>query len=288
MLGLREVLDDPARVRRDWQRSSFEAVVRAFYDAIWVYGDPRVYDPVEEYGMPEDLAARVRYSGYIDRRRGRPLTAVEATAQRAALDLPAGPIALAMAGGGEDGFQLLEAFARSRMPEGATGLVVTGPMMPDAQREALEALAEDRQDLRLVPFIQDGDQLIRLADRVVCMAGYNTTCEVLASGSRALLVPRVHPRVEQLIRAERLSELGAVDFLHPARPVARRRVGVADDAARPRRAADSSDGPGRPAPPARPDGRCPAPPDLSPPSRRARVSPSPSDRAAVRPWGTGP
>jgi len=215
VLGLREVLDDPARVRRDWERSSFEAVVRAFYDAIWVYGDPRVYDPVEEYGMPEDLAERVRYSGYIDRRQGRPLTAAEATAQRAALDLPAGPIALAMAGGGEDGFQLLEAFARSRMPEGATGLMVTGPMMPDAQREALNALAEGRDDLRLIPFIQDGDQLIRLADRVICMAGYNTTCEVLASGSRALLVPRVHPREEQLIRAERLSELGAVDFLHP-------------------------------------------------------------------------
>jgi predicted glycosyltransferase len=215
VLGLREVLDDPARVRRDWQRSSFEAVVRAFYDAIWVYGDPRVYDPVQEYGMPQDLAARVRYSGYIDRRQGRPLTAAEATAQRSALDLPCGPIALAMAGGGEDGFQLLEAFARSRMPAGTTGLLVTGPMMPDAQREALEALAEDRDDLRLIPFAQDGDQLIRLADRVVCMAGYNTTCEVLASGSRALLVPRVHPRVEQLIRAERLAELGVVDLLHP-------------------------------------------------------------------------
>jgi predicted glycosyltransferase len=132
-----------------------------------------------------------------------------------ALDLPAGPLALAMAGGGEDGFQLLETFARSRMPRGTTGLVVTGPLLPGAQREALDELAAGRDDLLVRAFAQDGDQLVRLADRVVCMAGYNTTCEVLASGSRALLVPRVHPRVEQLIRAERLSALGAADLLHP-------------------------------------------------------------------------
>ena len=47
------------------------------------------------------------------------------------------------------------------------------------------------------------------------MGGYNTSCEILACGRRALIVPRIIPRREQLIRAQRLSELGAVDVLHP-------------------------------------------------------------------------
>jgi len=52
---------------------------------------------------------------------------------------------------------------------------------------------------------------------VVAMGGYNTVCEILASGTRALVVPRAEPRREQLIRARRLSELGALDVLEPQR-----------------------------------------------------------------------
>jgi len=47
------------------------------------------------------------------------------------------------------------------------------------------------------------------------MGGYNTFCEILSLDKRALLVPRVNPREEQLIRARRAAELGLVDMLHP-------------------------------------------------------------------------
>ena len=50
---------------------------------------------------------------------------------------------------------------------------------------------------------------------VVSMGGYNSTCEVLSFTTPALIVPRVRPRSEQLIRAERLHRLGYVDLLHP-------------------------------------------------------------------------
>jgi predicted glycosyltransferase len=49
----------------------------------------------------------------------------------------------------------------------------------------------------------------------VTMGGYNSVCEVLSLEKRALIVPRVTPRREQLIRAERLRDLGVVDVLHP-------------------------------------------------------------------------
>ena len=53
------------------------------------------------------------------------------------------------------------------------------------------------------------------ADVVLAMGGYNTVCELLTLRKRALLVPRVKPGVEQLIRAERMSALGFVRMVHP-------------------------------------------------------------------------
>src|SRR3712207_5250122 len=49
------------------------------------------------------------------------------------------------------------------------------------------------------------------------MGGYNTVCELLAEDKRTLVVPRVAPRSEQLIRARRLARRGLVDVLHPSR-----------------------------------------------------------------------
>lgn len=54
------------------------------------------------------------------------------------------------------------------------------------------------------------------AHSVVAMGGYNTVCELLHLGRRTLVVPRVKPRTEQLIRARRLAARDLVDFLHPA------------------------------------------------------------------------
>jgi predicted glycosyltransferase len=47
------------------------------------------------------------------------------------------------------------------------------------------------------------------------MAGYNTVWETLSYGKPCLLAPRVSPRREQWIRAQRLAELGLVDVIPP-------------------------------------------------------------------------
>jgi predicted glycosyltransferase len=216
VLGLREVLDEPERVHAEWESQDALAVLRRHYAAIWVYGDSHVFDPVAEYGLPDDIAAMVRHSGYIDRLAGSRPTPMQAAARRHELELPDGPLALCLLGGGEDGYRLADAFARSALPAGTTGLIVTGPFMPERQQAALAGVAAARPDLRLLEFAPDADTLIALADQVVAMGGYNTSCEILASGRRALIVPRVEPRREQLIRAQRLSALGAVDLLDPA------------------------------------------------------------------------
>jgi predicted glycosyltransferase len=215
VFGMREVLDDPAYVRAEWDRSDVIGVLRRSYDAIWVYGDPRVFDPAVEYDLPDDLRAIVRYSGYLDRRAAEQPHAGEHAARRSELGLPAGRLALCLLGGGEDGHHLAAAFARAQLPAGYSGAIITGPFMPDGERDALHELVRDRRDLRVLDFVPDADGLIALADDVVAMGGYNTICEILGSGARALVVPRAEPRREQLIRAQRLHALGALDVLTP-------------------------------------------------------------------------
>ena len=72
-----------------------------------------------------------------------------------------------------------------------------------------------RQDVTIVDFCDEMTATIAAADAVVSMGGYNTVCELLATGTPAVIVPRVWPRLEQWIRCERLASLGQFRVLHP-------------------------------------------------------------------------
>ncbi|MFD1733716.1 glycosyltransferase family protein [Deinococcus malanensis] len=108
VLGLRDVLDEPSAVREEWQRLDNEGAIRRWYDEVWVYGDPGVYDLAREYQLSPDIAARVRYTGYLDRESHQRHTEAEEILAR--LELPAGPVVVCLAGGGQDGAELIRAF----------------------------------------------------------------------------------------------------------------------------------------------------------------------------------
>ncbi len=216
VLGLREVLDDPKVTRREWQLSESDAAIRAYYDAVWIYGDPRVYDPVREYGFSSDIAAKVHYTGYLDRRTISNPDITNSSSPLAHLKLPPGRLALCMVGGGQDGYQLAHTFLQADLPPKTNGLVVTGPFMPSEARQSLHHSVVSRPRQRVVEFICRPENLLSLTDNIIAMGGYNTICEVLSFEKRALIVPRVTPRREQLIRVERLHNLGLLDLLHPA------------------------------------------------------------------------
>lgn len=221
VLGLRDVLDEPEAVRREWRQSGNEQAISRYYDAVWVYGDPRLYDPVREYGFSRDIAEKVRYTGYLDRRIQLPPQQEQDAEMLKALNLSADAslcesrLMLCLVGGGQDGALVAEAFAGADLPTDAIGVVLTGPHMPHDAKERLRRLAEERPRLRVLEFVSEPSQLLSRADRVVAMGGYNTTFEILSFCKPALIIPRTKPRLEQWIRAERLSQLGLLDVLHP-------------------------------------------------------------------------
>jgi predicted glycosyltransferase len=213
VLGLREVLQDPDTVRRTWAADGTLDAMRDYYDAIWIYGDPGVFDPVREYGVFDGVASKVRYTGYLDQRPRLEFSGSHA-AQLSA-NLPPGHLALCVVGGGLDGHALAEAFVEAELPPDTTGLVVTGPYMPVELRRRLVERAQRHPRCDVLEFVPDPAPLIDRADRIIAMGGYNTICEVLSFEKHALIVPRVHPEPEQWIRAERLRDLGLIEVLHP-------------------------------------------------------------------------
>ncbi|MCA9239593.1 MAG: hypothetical protein KDA37_05315 [Planctomycetales bacterium] len=213
VLGLRDVLDDPAVVQRDWLTRENVQAIELYFDAIWVYGDPMVYEVRDEYQFPASLSQKLVYTGYIDRRNGQPSD--RATADWLDKVSDGRRVVACMVGGGEDGGPLARAFAETSFDEQTAAVIVTGPFMPSSEKRVLMSIAEERPNLHVAGFLAEADLLVERADQVVAMGGYNTVCSLIARKKRALLAPRVVPRNEQFIRARRLAELGLVDCLHP-------------------------------------------------------------------------
>src|SRR3989442_7147284 len=179
VLGLRDVLDDPVALQGEWARAQNEDAVRRYYDAVWVYGDPAVYDPVREYAFAPDVAAKVRYTGYLDQRARLRFASRDGKDPVAALGLSAGRLALCLVGGGQDGAALAEAFGEAELPPDTNGLLVTGPCMPVGVRRRLMRSVASNPRRRVVSFVHEPTRLVRRADRVVAMGGYNTVYEIL-------------------------------------------------------------------------------------------------------------
>ena len=217
VLGLRDVLDEPWSVHRDWFRWKFDVAIDEYYDAIWVFGDPTVYNMIDEYRFPPSIVSKISFVGYLDQRKRAGFASYQTAATSETYSLPEGRLVLCLLGGGQDGDRLADAFSQVDFPEDAYGVLVTGPFMSAEARHRLTDRSRRNPRLRVLNFIPEPTTLVDRADRIIAMGGYNTVCEVLSFQKRALIMPRTKPRREQAIRAERLRSLGLIDTIDAER-----------------------------------------------------------------------
>jgi len=214
ILGLRDILDDSAVIRLDWQKKDVYSYLQKLYDEIWVYGDKKIYDPVKKYNMPDSLHGKVKFTGYIPRKQQPPKTKVNVRKRYRVLDDD--KFILITTGGGGDGAEVLEHYISMHDYYPASlpfkSIIITGPFMPKKTRERLRKRAR-RFGIKTLPFHPRLEELIAAADLVISMGGYNTICEILTQHTPSLIIPRQTPRREQLIRAQRLKDEGLLDFI---------------------------------------------------------------------------
>jgi predicted glycosyltransferase len=210
VLGLRDVLDDPVLLAREWERKQPVPALRDLYDEIWVYGLPQICNPLAGIDLPETVRAKITYTGYLRRNPSENDTAAMSKPQ---FDEP---YLLVTTGGGGDGESLIDWILRayeadSEIPHPA--LLVFGPFMAPRRRENFRKRVERLERVKAITFDTHVEDLMRDAAGVVAMGGYNTFCEILSLDKPALIVPRRKPRMEQYIRASRAQQLGLVTML---------------------------------------------------------------------------
>ena len=209
ILGLRDILDEPAETLRSWNSRGTVETIRRFYDDILVYGEESLFPSRTAYGLDNLVPGHVHSCGYV--------TNVESVSDRNSTRNPSGHKRIVVAGGGgRDAFPLLaaavEALLAIPLNERPSADIIAGPLMDSDLFGPLgkSSAAAGINFYRTHPNVP---QLLASADLFVTMGGYNSVVEAIATGCPTLVVPRVGPSAEQRMRAECLRAKGIVDVL---------------------------------------------------------------------------
>jgi predicted glycosyltransferase len=209
--GFRDILDEKEKLKKEWGRKGVVGGIEEFYDHLLVYGEKDYFDFGAEYDLPESVKKKLHYTGYLLEGRAPGPFALRFAADR--------PLVTLTIGGGGDGWDFVEAYleiVEKGLLPGFNFAMLAGPFARASLLEKAEALALARGDFRLVDFTANAPGLFARSRLVLTMGGYNSVCEILELGKFPLILPRVAPREEQLLRAKVFRARGLCDYLEPA------------------------------------------------------------------------
>jgi predicted glycosyltransferase len=210
VLGIRDVMDEPALLVPEWERKGAKETLIRSYDEIWVYGLKDVYRPLAALDLPPEVEERITYTGYL--RREIPATPSLTRYPK----ITKQPFILVTTGGGGDGDDLID-WVISAYEQDETipmpSLIVFGPFVNRDMRGSFMERIARHPKLDAISFDTKIEHLMQKAEAIVAMGGYNTFCEILSFDKRALIVPRTRPRLEQHIRAVEAERLGLASML---------------------------------------------------------------------------
>ncbi|MGD8990854.1 MAG: glycosyltransferase [Desulfobacterales bacterium] len=214
ILGLRDIMDDAATVKKDWQDKGVYEILQNLYSEIWVYGNREFYDPITEYDIAEAISQKMYFTGYIPRKMPGP-DAVRNIRKELGVK-PEEKLVVVSTGGGGDGYLVMRNYVTmlesAAKPLPFKSVLITGPFMPKNKRRKIFKRAR-KLGVRGFHFYRQMEKIFAAADLAVCMGGYNTLCEILSQGTPSLVIPRETPRKEQLIRAQAFKRHNLVDYI---------------------------------------------------------------------------
>jgi predicted glycosyltransferase len=211
--GFRDILDEKEKISEEWTRKGALSVLDEYYDSIFVYGDEDKFDFCSEYSLPENLVKKVVYTGYIQPSSslGKEFFPLDFQKDR--------PIVTFTLGGGGDGWNYIDIFLQMiesrQVGDDVNFVLLTGPFANVPLVERAKKLEAARNNFKVLEFTSNSLGLFDRSKLVISMGGYNSFCELLQMRKFPLILPRVRPREEQLIRAKVFRQLGFCDYIHP-------------------------------------------------------------------------
>jgi predicted glycosyltransferase len=198
--SVRDILQERSKPGRDEETAG---LVDRHFDRVLVHGDPRFARLEDTFPLAAAIAGKVDYTGLV--------------APPAAPPSPEAFDVVVSAGGGAAGNALVQAAvaAAALMPGSLRWCVVAGPNLPPGDWEALRGAAPPA--VRVERYRPDLPALLASARVSLSQAGYNTVCDLLRAGCRAVLVPfAAGGETEQTVRAGRLERLGLATVVSEA------------------------------------------------------------------------
>lgn len=212
--SIRDILQEKAKPGRD---AETVALVQDAYDHVLVHGDPQLVRLEDTFPLAAEITQKVLYTGLV--------AAPVPVPSDDAFDV------VVSAGGGAVGAGVVAAALKATilLPQIKRWCVVAGPNLPQTDFDSFATGL--REGVELVRFRTDFTALLGSARLSVSQAGYNTVCDILGAGCRALLIPfAVDGETEQTVRAERFARLGRMAVL-PESQVTGQRMAAAISAA---------------------------------------------------------
>jgi predicted glycosyltransferase len=204
---MRDVTFGPEQTRTIWENEKVLPLLEQVYDRILIYGDPAVFDPIAAYGLSASVSARSRFCGYLAP--APPLRNPDTV--RREIGAGALPLIVVSVGGGADGGALLRAYMAGLREWAGIPIfsyVMTGPLLPESDRQAVSVLSHGLPSVRIAEFDPDFAAAVNAADVVVSMGGYNSLTEAVYFGRRPIVAPRMAGPEEQLLRGRGFAKLG--------------------------------------------------------------------------------
>lgn len=190
-LVLSSVRDILQENRKPGRNEETLALVRQYFDAVLVHGDPAFIRLTDSFPLADQIADKIRYTGLV--------APPAPTPAQDHWDV------VVSAGGGAVGADLIRTAlaAQKRLDPRLRWCLITGPNMPQADFDAAQQATSDI--VQVCRFRTDFAQLLAAAQVSVSQAGYNTVCDILQAGCRAVLVPyAAGGETEQTTRAAHL------------------------------------------------------------------------------------
>lgn len=177
--------------------------LNSLFDALLVHGDPDVIPLDTTFSRVDDITIPLIYTGYICERSG-PADGLAVREKLRLMDEE--QLIVVSAGGGNVGHRLLKTALRAYdlLEFPVRMQIFTGPYFDGSDFANLRASSVP--GVRIERFADNFPAWLVAADLSISMGGYNTTINVVAAGTPAILLPFSQNR-EQRMRAERLASI---------------------------------------------------------------------------------